>query len=427
MIKDLRDLPSPQKLGLLAALYFSQGLPFGFFQQALPVMLRDRGYSLTLISLSSLLSLPWALKFLWAPLVDATPPGRWGRRRAWILPIQALMAMVLAALALVVQGFELRVILGSIFIINLLAATQDIATDGLAVDMLRTEERGLANGLQVAGYRVGMVVGGGALLILYEDLGWQNSFLSMAGMIVVASMPLALTSTPEPPYTRPAPSPTEPRDTRAAFQRYVHLLSGFVRRPGAWRFLVLILIFKFGDALALGMVRPLLVDRGLGLADIGWLLGTVGFSAGLVGAMAGGALVARLGRTRSMVIFGGLQAITVLGYGWVAATPGADKTLLYVLTAVEHIAGGMATSALFTRMMDWCRAESSATDYTVQASLYVVATGLAGSISGVSAQHLGYVNHFFGSGLLAIGALALVRTLDVEPPHAPQESAPHAS
>lgn len=409
--RDLRDLELPQKLGLLAALYFSQGLPFGFFQQALPVMLRDRGFSLALISMSSLLQIPWALKFLWAPLIDNREGGKWGRRRQFILPLQGLMAIVLALLAISVDDFQLTIVLGAVFVINLLAATQDIATDGLAVDMLRPDERGLANGLQVAGYRVGMVIGGGAILILYQQLGWQNSFLLMATMIGLATLPLALTSTPEPPFT-----PKRASAENHAGQRYFAILSSFVRRKNAWKFLVLIVIFKFGDALALGMVRPLLVDRGLGLADIGWLLGTVGFAAGLVGAMAGGALVARIGRTESMLAFGAIQAATVIGYGWIATDPTAGKDVLYALTALEHLAGGMATSALFTRMMDWCRKETSATDYTVQASIYVIAHGVAGAASGFSAQQLGYAGHFFVSGGVALVALAFVRILDVEPP-----------
>lgn len=416
--RDLRELQLTQKLGLLAALYFSQGLPFGFFQQALPVMMRERGYTLKMIAWSSLLQLPWALKFLWAPLLDNRENSKWGRRRQFILPLQALMAIVLAAVAIAADLFPFEFVLGCVFVINLLAATQDIATDGLAVDMLRPTERGFANGLQVAGYRVGMVAGGGVILILYDKLGWQNAFFLMAAMIAAATLPLALTSTPEPPFT---PMPRPP--VEIAGGRYLRMLSSFVRRPGAWQFLLLVIVFKFGDALALGMVRPLLVDRGFSLADIGWLLGTVGFIASLCGALLGGAIVSRVGSTRSMLIFGGLQAATVLGYGWVANEPTAERDVLYVLSAVEHFAGGLATAALFTRMMDWCRPETSATDYTVQASIYVIAHGIAGVAAGYSADKLGYANHFFISAAMAILALVLVRPLNVDPP-SPQSPLP---
>ena len=84
-----RSMSTSQKLGVLGGLYLSQGLPFGFFTQALPVFLREQGHSLTLVGFSSALAAPWGLKFLWAPLVDRLSRGRWGRRRSWLLPLQA--------------------------------------------------------------------------------------------------------------------------------------------------------------------------------------------------------------------------------------------------------------------------------------------------------------------------------------------------
>jgi predicted MFS family arabinose efflux permease len=181
----------------------------------------------------------------------------------------------------------------------------------------------------------------------------------------------------------------------------------WLRRPGAWRLLGLLVAYKAGDAFATGMLRPFLVDRGFTLADVGWLLGTVGFISGLFGALAGGALVNRLGRKPALLVFGLLQAVTVAGYAWVASQPLA-RSVLYWLCGAEHFASGMATAALFTCMMDWCSDEASATDYTVQASGVVIATGAAGSLAGLSAQHLGYVSHFALATALALLALWIV-------------------
>jgi MFS family permease len=142
---------SASRLGLLASLYVSQGLPFGFFTQALPVLLRKHGLSLAEIGLSSLLAVPWALKFVWAPLVDRYSVRRFGRRRSWIVPMQVMTIAVLLLTALHPPTTSFRWVLAAVLVVNLLSATQDIATDGLAVDMLEPHERGLANGIQVAG------------------------------------------------------------------------------------------------------------------------------------------------------------------------------------------------------------------------------------------------------------------------------------
>jgi MFS family permease len=153
------------------------------------------------------------------------------------------------------------------------------------------------------------------------------------------------------------------------------------------------------------MLRPFLADAGVTLEDIGWLVGTVGFLAGLFGAMIGGVLVNRLGRKASLIAFGLLQAGAVAGYAYLAAGK-PSQAALYLVCAAEHLAGGMATAALFTCMMDWCSRETSATDYTVQASAVVIATGIASALAGFSAQAIGYFGHFCIATVLAVAALA---------------------
>jgi predicted MFS family arabinose efflux permease len=396
-------LSTPAKLGLLGSLYFSQGLPFGFFMQALPVMLRKQGLSLGQIGLSSLLVAPWALKFLWAPAVDRFSFARIGRRKSWIVPLQFGSVAVLALLAPAVTSSSMVALMTAVLLLNLLAATQDIATDALAVDLLTPSERGLGNGLQVAGYRVGMIVGGGALLIFHDRLGSSRTFLIMALLTALATVPIVAAREPH-------RSPGGEGSTGG--------VRHFLRRPGTPRVLLLLIIYKAGDAFATGMLRPFFVDAGLTMTDIGWLLGTVGFVAGLIGALAGGAAVNWLGRRPALTAFGFLQAATVAGYAYLAlAKP--THAALYVVCAAEHFAGGMATAALFTCMMDWCSVGTSATDYTVQASAVVIATAAASAVAGFSAQAFGYFGHFCLATVLALGALVAVRVLFPVPAAAP--------
>jgi PAT family beta-lactamase induction signal transducer AmpG len=381
------------KFGVLGALYFSQGLPFGFFTQALPVLMRKQGFSLGAIGLSSLVAAPWALKFLWAPAVDRYCVARLGRRKSWIVPLQLASLLILGALAL--TRMDMSRLLAAFFVLNLVAATQDIATDGLAVDLLAERERGFGNGLQVAAYRVGMIAGGGGLLILYDVIGSGGVFASMAVLTLAATLPVWI-----------AREPT----ARSAASSGARAGRHFLRRPGALRVLLLLGVYKAGDAFATGMLRPFLSDLGLTLEDIGLLLGTVGFCAGLVGALVGGLLVQRVGRRAALVSFGLLQVVAVAGYAGLAlGTPGF--LALAAWCGAEHFASGMATAALFTCMMDWCSEHSSATDYTVQACAVVIATGAASSLAGFSAQALGYFAHFCLAGVLALGAIGAVRAL----------------
>lgn len=377
------------KVLLLSGLYFAQGLPFGFFTQTLPVVLREQGVSLAEIGFSSLLALPWALKFLIAPLVDRTLGSRLGRRRSWILPLQAASILLMVWLSFCPPEASLLPLLVAVFLANLVAATQDVAADGLAVEILTESERGLGNGLQVAAYRAGMILGGGVILASLETLGWANACRLMALGLFLASLPVLRHR--EPVFKRDeleAPS----------------LKAGIVALGVGW--LLLLGAFKVGDALASPMLRPLLVDLGHDKTAIGWLLGIGGFSTGMLGALAGGWLAGR-SRRRGLIVGSVLQVIGLLAYALVTLEPTWER--LVAASLFEHFAGGVAMVSLFTIMMDACRRGHEATDYTLQACAVVLTGGLASALSGLVAKQIGYGWLFFlGAVLSAGGALLLL-------------------
>lgn len=386
----MTGLPTARRLGLLASLYVAQGLPYGFFTQALPVRMREQGVGLGAIGLTALLALPWAFKFLVAPWVD-----RHGSRRAWIVPLQAGSALTLLAVSFVAPEDSWVLVLSAVFVTNLLAATQDVATDGLAVDLLPAEERGLGNGIQVAGYRAGMVIGGGVLLGVLGSQGWGLAVRLLALALVVSTLPALFAREPARPTVRTSPG--------------VGDLLGSLRRPHLAGWLVLLSVYKLGDAFASSMVRPLLVDQGYDAAALGRILGGVGFGGGLAGALLGGWLITRLGRRTALIAFGVLTASSIVGYAALAYAPERLNTAsLYALVLFEHLASGMATAALFTCMMDACREEHAATDYTLQACVVVIATGVAAALSGFVAEGIGYVGLFAVSSALTLIGTALV-------------------
>ena len=381
---------------LLCALYLSQGLPFGFFVQALPVLLRKQGLSLGQIGLTSLLALPWALKFIWAPIVDL-----YGKRRTWILVLQSLAILLMLAVAFLEVESQLSLLFAAVFLTNLIAATQDIATDGLAVDLLTDEERGVGNGIQVAGYRVGMILGGGLILMIYPSIGWVGAFLGMASVLTLATVPVILVRS----WPRPKPSENED-ESKNPFKALWLQVYGFFNRPGVMKWCGILIIFKMGDYLAGGILKPWMTDLKLSVADIGFYVGLGGFIAGLLGALAGGLLLRFLGRLRGLIAFGAVQALSLGGYILIEVT-GQTGWPLFLACSFEHFAGGLATVALFTCMMDACRPGCGGTDYTIQASLVVFATGLAGALGGYLADEVGYQTHFSLSVVFAVFCLMI--------------------
>lgn len=384
------------KILLLSSLYLAQGLPYGFFTQALPVLLREAGLSLKAISATSLLFLPWALKFLWAPFIDQR-----GTRKQWLLLLQSsavVGALVLAGLDLS-RGYLL--VLAGAFAFNLIAASQDIATDGLAVRILDTRERGLANGIQVGAYRGGMILGGGLLLWIFAKSDWQTMFLCMAGLLALTILPVLVLR--EPPRARSADDDVD------------QLVVGWLERlrvPGMAAFIGLICFYKFGDSMVAALIGPFMRDSGLTKETIALMKGTVGSVSSLLGAAAGGWFAFRMGRRTALLVCGLLQTASLLFY--VVAAFGIGGVAVFWLGSVaEHLLGGMATVALFTLMMDASDPEHAGTDYTLLSCATVVAMGLANFTGASIADAVGYAPTFvIGTVLSGLGCLVLVRSID---------------
>jgi len=390
------------KILLLTALYAAQGLPYGFFTQALPVLLRDAGLSLKAISATSLLFLPWALKFLWAPFVD-----HYGTRKQWLLPLQVSAVAGAIVLTQVDLSRGYLVVLAAAFLFNLVAACQDVATDGLAVRILDTRERGLANGIQVGAYRVGMILGGGLLLWVFARTDWATMFACMAVL-------LALTVLPVLPLREPLREP--PRAVGAAGRSATAVAAGWLHRlrvPGMGAFIALIGIYKFGDSMVASLVGPFMRDAGLSKEMIALMKGTVGSMASLAGAALGGWYAFRAGRRSALLACGLLQTASLLCY--VAAAHGIGGiAMFWAGNVAEHLFGSMATVALFTLMMDASDPEHAGTDYTLLACAIVVTMGLANFTGAVIADAAGYAPTFVAGFLLSgIGCLVLVRSLDL--------------
>ncbi|WP_286827996.1 MFS transporter, partial [Alcanivorax sp. UBA3183] len=258
--------PAPALFVTLGVLYFAQGLPAGLLGKSMPALARDAGLSPEWIGLLALPALPWALKFLWAPWVDRWGSGKPNHRKRWILACVFAVMLVLAITALFPRewlfgpGFALLVVL--LFLLNLFSATQDIATDGLATRLLTPDLRGLGNSIQVNGYKIGMILGSGALLIMVGRWGWQGTLASLIVALVLVALVVWRFREP-----REQIKPRRPV-TLLWWRRQLTL---FWWRPQMAVWLVILLGYKVGDGFGTRMIKPFLVDRQWSLEAIGRL------------------------------------------------------------------------------------------------------------------------------------------------------------
>jgi MFS transporter, PAT family, beta-lactamase induction signal transducer AmpG len=427
----LAPMTRTQRLALLTGLYTAQGLPYGFFSLALPVLLREAHWSLTALGFLQFLAAPWAMKFLWAPFLD-----RHGSRRAWLLGFQGLACTLALVLSFMNLGATSYLLLAVVFIFNLIAASQDVVTDGLAVRLLDVDERGLANAVQVGAFRFGMILGGGLLLWLFARTGWQVMFWAMAGLLLLCSVPVLLFLREQPAAEATEAASEQRRQTPGGAQASASsdaahaaesskpplagLALGWLHRlraPGMLAFAGLLLCYRLGDQMLNSLLPPFLLDHGVSKEDIAYMKGVVGSVTSLLGASMGGWLTFRMGRRRALLTAGLAQAAGFLFYVAVAFGLGGIE-LLWAATVVEGIVGAMATVALFTLMMDASDPDHAGTDYTLFASVIVLVGGVANISAGMLGDAIGYGPTFLiATVLAALGCVFTVAWLDRHPTH----------
>jgi len=416
-----------QVLGLLSV---SSGMPLGFITSTLQIFLRGAGVDLRTIGLLSSVSFPWTVKFLWSPLVDRYA-FRWpGRRRSWVLLTQLALALAMGLLAAysaraLVRDAAGRTVLaagaaGVIAVIALayvfLAATQDIALDAYAVEVLHRDEVGPAAGLRIMWYRIGMLISGALAVFASTWLPWPVVFAAL-GLLFVLFMGLTLAA-PEP--DQPAAPP------RSLASAVWEPLVTYFRRPNAVVVALFLVLYKFGDNLGLSMVNPFLKDLCYSNAEIGLAVKTIGTAATIGGAGIGAALMTRMGLGRALWVFGFAQAGGILLYALAAAThPGAidialcsggpiaaaTRVATYAAIAGEYASQGMATAAMGALMLRVCEKRYSATQYALLSSLFGLGRVASGPPSGWLAERLGYEAFFVAAAACAIPGLLLLQRI----------------
>ncbi len=397
---------------LLFSLYLSQGLPFGFQATALPVYLRTHGHSLETIGFATALSLPWLLKAFWSPLIDRFWSARVGRRKSWILPLQALMVAAIFCASLLPPEKGIAPLLILVFLMNLCAATQDIAVDGLAVDILGSRELGPGNAAQVTGYKAGMILGGGVLVWMSSFTGWDGLFAVMA---FIALVPLALLI----PLRERELTLSIPIEEPPSFREIARRIIAAFSLPGAGRLILFVGSYKTGETLIDAMFKPFLVDIGFTAPQIGLWLGTYGMIASLLGSLTGGLAAARLSLTRALLLACAMRMLPLCGE-WALPYTTPNDAMVIALTLAEHFFGGALTTVMFALMMSRTDRAIGSTHYTILASVEVLGKSPSNFFSGVLAARLGY-GPLFGIGVaLSLVVMAIIPMLERTQPPAAQ-------
>ncbi|MBI1733278.1 MAG: MFS transporter [Gammaproteobacteria bacterium] len=396
---------------VMALAGFASGLPLALSGGTLQAWLTTADVDIRTIGLFSLVGLPYACKFLWAPFLDRYVPAYFGRRRGWMLLSQLAIMAVVTAMAFASPSSATKTLALLACLLAFASATQDIAADAYRVDLLSSRERGPGAALSIAGYRLAMIVSSSVALIMAEHAGWTATYLAMAALMLTGV--LVSVFGPEPAQPVSAPESLDAAVVQP-FREFRH------RNRALW-LLAFIVLYKIGDASAASLTTAFLVrGTGFSLTDVGVVYKGVGLAATILGALAGGALLTRMDMWRALLWFGVLQAITNLGF-MLLASIGKNYVVMTAVVTLENLAGGLGTAAFVAFLIALCDRRYSATQYALLSALSAVGRVIVGPAAGAAVAGLGWPLFFGVTFIAALPGLTLliwlrgeVETVDVE-------------
>jgi MFS transporter, PAT family, beta-lactamase induction signal transducer AmpG len=400
----LRD----RNLAVILLLGFSSGLPLALTGATLQAWMTVDGVDLSTIGLITLVGIPYTWKFLWSPAMDRFVPPFLGRRRGWLLVTQVALAGGIAAMAMLSPRSDMALLAFVALVVAFTSASQDIVYDAYRTDITTAENRGLAAALLVVGYRTAMLVSGALALVLAAGsgwipaLGWRDTYLLMAALMAVGIFATIIGGEPE----VPAPPPLSLREA------FVEPLREFLSRPGAGALMLLLVLYKLGDAFALSLSTAFLLrGAGFSLQDVAYVNKALALAATIGGALLGGALMVRLRLYRALMAFGILQGVATLAFMWLALV-GKSYPVMVLAVGLENFTSGMGTVAFVALLMALCDHRYTATQYALLSALAAFGRVYVGPLAGYATdpRYLGlsWPTFFFMTFIIALPGLILL-------------------
>lgn len=396
---------------------FSSGLPFFLTNRTLQAWMTLESVDLTTIGLFSLVTLPYSLKFLWAPLIDRYVPPFLGRRRGWLVITQVGLLLSIGAMGLQDPSRTLQLLAFNAVLIAFFSASQDVVFDAYRIDVLDEREMGAGAALGVLGYRVALIVTGSLAFVLADHMPWSVVYLLMAALMSVGIVAAVR-----------APDPVDETPPQSIAAAVVEPFLDFFRRTGGWLgilLLLFIIFYQLPDRFAQNMVTPFLLQTGFTQTEIGAIQGGIGIAATIVGVLAGGGVVAKIGLNKSVWIVAALQILSNLAYYWIALA-GANEMILVAAVIIENVAGGMVTAVFVALLMSLCSKQYSATQYALLSSLMAAARDIIVAPAGRVAEMTGWPTFFLLTLFVGIPALVLLPVLVPWRGEAPRGAAEHS-
>jgi PAT family beta-lactamase induction signal transducer AmpG len=401
---------------VLAMLFlgFSAGLPFMLTAGTLSLWAARSGVSMTTVGFISLVGSLYALKFVWAPLIDQLSipllTRVLGKRRSWMLVAQVGIAISLASMAQLDPSQEILLLAGFAVAVAFFSATQDIALDAWRIEIVKVEMQGAMAAAYQLGYRVGLLMAGAGALLIADSLSWPLAYQAMALLMGVGMLTVMFVS-------EPGASATGQHTVRLSIlnepgqwisEAVIEPFAEFIRRNGKNALVILIFIgiYRISDMVLGVMANPFYAQVGFSDLEIATYAKTVGFAATIVGAALGGVAVVRHGLAGPLVFGAVILALTNLSFAALALAGDSIPGLVIAICA-DNGAAGFTGTVFIAYLSSLTNTAYTATQYALLTSLMVLPGKLLSGLSGLVVDAIGWFSFFLYAAGMGVPAILL--------------------
>ena len=403
-------------MAILLLFGFSSGLPFYLTSKTLQAWMTTAHVDLATIGFFSLVTLPYSLKFVWAPVMDRYIPPFLGRRRGWVLITQILLLLSIAAMALHDPARGLQMLAINAIAIAFFSASQDISLDAYRTDVLQDREMGAGAAVFVLGYRIAMISTGALAFFLADRIQWPAVYFVLSLLLLVG---IATTFFAPEPVLSDAPPKT-------LLEAVVLPFADFFQRVGPRAVLVLLFIvmYKYSDSLAGSMTTPFLLQAGFSQSEVGAVFLGVGVLATIAGVVVGGAAIGQVGINKALWIFVVFQGLSNLTYYGLSLS-GKSHAFMVAAIITENFGLGLVSAGMTAYLMEMCNKRFTATQFALLSSLMAASRDILVAPAGKLVESIGWPGFFLLTVAMAIPPLLLLPFIAPWSHDVPIGAAPH--
>jgi len=419
-LKYIKDTYINRKMLTMLALGFSSGFPYLLVFGTLTFWLNDLDISFKLIGAFSLVKIPYSLKWIWSPLLDSIKLPflcKLGRRRSWALLIQILLFFALLTMAFTNPEKHTLHMAIYAFTASFLAASQDIVLDAYRVESFEKEPDRQASGVAVyvLGYRIGLIFSGAGAIYLASKYSWTEVYLIMTAGIFIGMFAIFFASEPQKYHYKKYHFNLRAGQKFFKNSVIVPFKDFMQKKYWAW-ILFFIFTYRLSNAYFAPMTFPFYSFLGFSKEEIASVTKIYGMAAAILGGLAGGIIVSKIGLKKSLIYFGVTQCLTTFLFALLAFYEHNMPLFIFIIT-LENFSSGLATTALVAYISSLCNKLYTATQYALLSSVISLSRDIFASTSGmllefiskyVLFEQISWMKFFIICGFLSLPSIFVI-------------------